>query len=159
MNSVTSRGLENFLILALSRKCLKQTPFCEIEKRMSPLFGTISCLIKVLEASENKKQNFCPKFGKESYLIASGKITCILFNLILNRTETHETEHARCNSDWRATFSTKQWKNGRIRSVCHVFLVVYFQDWRLVISTHNKMISFYMLTAWIGFLFCKQVTK
>ena len=30
---------------------------------------------------------------------------------------------------------TKQRKNGRIRSVCHVSLVVYFQDWRLVIST------------------------
>ena len=69
-------GLENFLILApleenVKGHDLKQTPFCEIEKRISFLFWTISSLIKVPEASENKKQNFCPQFGKESCLTVS----------------------------------------------------------------------------------------
>ena len=68
-------GLENVLILALKRKCQrtwsKANSVLWNRKTDKFLFWTISGLIKVPEASENKKQNFCPQFGKESCLTAS----------------------------------------------------------------------------------------
>ena len=110
--------LENFLILALRRKCQRtwsKANSFQWNRKTNKSFILDNFLLNKISWSiwkQKAKLLFPVRKGIVSYC-ECGKITCILFNLILNRTETHETEHARCSPDWRATLykTMKKWQN------------------------------------------------